>query len=95
MKGYMGYFVTRRERIKPKEQALVYERQGRQKDILPRGSSPPQNGPMFSKTPASFVKLNVFAESQCRDFGMDKKKVAGGRTGIGHGTIYGRTVRVF
>jgi acetyl-CoA carboxylase carboxyltransferase component len=45
--------------------------------------------------PDSFVEFNAFAESQCRDFGMEKKKVLGDGILIGHGKIDGRTVCVF
>lgn len=42
--------------------------------------------------PGSFVELNDLAESQCRDFGMEKRKVPGDGVVIGYGTIDGRTV---
>lgn len=42
--------------------------------------------------PDSFVELNDLAESQCRDFGMEKRKVPGDGVVIGFGTIDGRTV---
>ncbi len=42
--------------------------------------------------PGSFVELNDLAESQCVDFGMEKRKVTGDGVVIGYGTINGRTV---
>jgi acetyl-CoA carboxylase carboxyltransferase component len=42
--------------------------------------------------PGSFVELNDLAESQCMDFGMDKRKVPGDGVMIGYGTINGRIV---
>jgi len=42
--------------------------------------------------PGSFVELNDLAESQCMDFGMDKRKVPGDGVVIGYGTINGRIV---
>ncbi len=40
----------------------------------------------------SFVELNDLAESQCVDFGMEKRKVPGDGVVIGYGTIDKRTV---
>jgi acetyl-CoA carboxylase carboxyltransferase component len=45
--------------------------------------------------PGSFVELNAFAETQCRDFGMEKRKFLGDGVVIGHGKIDGRTVCVY
>jgi acetyl-CoA carboxylase carboxyltransferase component len=42
--------------------------------------------------PDSFVELNDLAESQCMDFGMEKRKVPGDGVVIGYGSIDGRTV---
>ncbi|MCK5098043.1 MAG: methylmalonyl-CoA carboxyltransferase, partial [Desulfobacteraceae bacterium] len=42
--------------------------------------------------PGSFVELNDLAESQCVDFGMEKRKVPGDGVVTGFGTIDGRTV---
>ena len=42
--------------------------------------------------PDSFVELNDLAESQCMDFGMEKRKVPGDGVVIGYGTVDGRTV---
>ncbi|MCP3872547.1 MAG: acyl-CoA carboxylase subunit beta [Desulfobacteraceae bacterium] len=39
----------------------------------------------------SFVELNDLAQSQCMDFGMEKRKVPGDGVVIGYGTIDGRT----
>ena len=39
----------------------------------------------------SFVELNDLAESQCMDFGMEKRKVPGDGVVIGYGSIDGRT----
>src|SRR4030066_1585632 len=40
--------------------------------------------------PGSFVELNMLAEHQCNDFGMEKKRFPGDGGGTGYGTIYGR-----
>jgi len=40
----------------------------------------------------SFVELNDLAESQCIDFGMDKRKVPGDGVVTGFGTVDGRTM---
>ena len=45
--------------------------------------------------PLSFVELNMLAEHQCRDFGMDKKKFPGDGVVTGYGTIKGRKVFIF
>ncbi len=45
--------------------------------------------------PGTFVELNAFAESQCRDFGMQDRKVLGDGIVIGHGKIDGRTVCLY
>nr|NJM04734.1 acyl-CoA carboxylase subunit beta [Desulfobacula sp.] len=42
--------------------------------------------------PGSFVELNDLAESQCVDFGMEKRKVTGDGVVIGYGAVNGRTV---
>jgi acetyl-CoA carboxylase carboxyltransferase component len=42
--------------------------------------------------PGSFVELNDLAESQCMDFGMEKRKVPGDGVVIGYGSIDERTV---
>jgi acetyl-CoA carboxylase carboxyltransferase component len=39
--------------------------------------------------PGSFVEVNMLAEHQCQDFGMDKKKFLGDGVITGHGTING------
>jgi acetyl-CoA carboxylase carboxyltransferase component len=39
----------------------------------------------------SFVELNDLAQSQCMDFGMDKRKVPGDGVVIGYGMVNGRT----
>ncbi len=44
---------------------------------------------LFDKN--SFVELNDLAESQCMDFGMEKRKVPGDGVVTGFGTIDGRT----
>jgi len=43
----------------------------------------------------SFVELNMFAEHQCQDFGMDKKRFLGDGVVTGYGTINGRKVFIF
>ncbi|MFA5906206.1 MAG: carboxyl transferase domain-containing protein, partial [Desulfobacula sp.] len=42
--------------------------------------------------PGSFVELNDLAESQCVDFGMEKRKVTGDGVVIGYGSINTRMV---
>jgi len=43
----------------------------------------------------SFVELNMMAEHQCSDFGMDKKKFTGDGVVTGYGTIAGRRVFIY
>lgn len=43
----------------------------------------------------SFVELNALAEHQCRDFGMDAKRVPGDGVVTGHGTVDGRRIFVY
>ena len=43
----------------------------------------------------SFVELNMLAEHQCRDFGMDRKKFVGDGVVTGYGTIGGRKVYIY
>lgn len=43
----------------------------------------------------SFVELNMLAEHQCQDFGMDKKRFLGDGVVTGYGTINGRKVFIF
>ncbi len=43
----------------------------------------------------SFVELNMLAEHQCRDFGMDEKKFLGDGVVTGYGTVAGRKVYVY
>jgi len=45
--------------------------------------------------PGSFVELNMLAEHQCSDFGMDKKKFPGDGVVTGYGTINGRKVFIY
>jgi acetyl-CoA carboxylase carboxyltransferase component len=45
--------------------------------------------------PGSFTELNMMAEHQCRDFGMDKKKFVGDGVITGHGAIDGRKVFIY
>ena len=45
--------------------------------------------------PGSFVEVNMLAEHQCQDFGMDKKKFLGDGVITGHGTINGRKVFIY
>jgi len=45
--------------------------------------------------PHSFMELNMLAEHQCHDFGMDQKKFLGDGVVTGHGTINGRKVYIF
>jgi methylmalonyl-CoA decarboxylase subunit alpha len=40
----------------------------------------------------SFIELNDLAESQCMEFGMEKRKVPGDGVVIGYGNIDGRLV---
>jgi len=43
----------------------------------------------------SFVEINMLAESQLVDFGMEKKRIPGDGVAIGYGTIEGRLVFVY
>ena len=43
----------------------------------------------------SFVELNMLAEHQCRDFGMDQKTFLGDGVVTGYGTIQGRKVYIY
>jgi acetyl-CoA carboxylase carboxyltransferase component len=45
--------------------------------------------------PSSFMELNMLAEHQCHDFGMDRKKFLGDGVVTGHGKINGRKVYIF
>ena len=45
--------------------------------------------------PDSFAELNMLAEHQCHEFGMDKKKFLGDGVITGHGTIGGRRVFIY
>lgn len=44
--------------------------------------------------PGSFVEINMLAEHQCHDFGMEKKKFPGDGVIVGHGTINGRNLYI-
>jgi len=44
---------------------------------------------------SSFMELNMLAEHQCHDFGMDQKKFLGDGVVTGHGKINGRKVFIF
>ncbi|HJX59879.1 MAG TPA: acyl-CoA carboxylase subunit beta [Thermodesulfobacteriota bacterium] len=45
--------------------------------------------------PGSFVELNMLAEHQCNDFGMEKKRFLGDGVVTGYGTVYGRKVFIY
>ena len=45
--------------------------------------------------PGSFVELNMLAEHQCSDFGMDKKRFLGDGVVTGYGTVDGRKVFIY
>jgi len=45
--------------------------------------------------PGSFCELNMLAEHQCRDFGMESKRFLGDGVVTGHGTIKGRKVFIY
>jgi acetyl-CoA carboxylase carboxyltransferase component len=45
--------------------------------------------------PGSFVELNMLAEHQCSDFGMDRKKFPGDGVATGYGAINGRKVFIY
>src|SRR3990172_9426975 len=45
--------------------------------------------------PGSFVELNMLAEHQCTDFGMDRKKFPGDGVVTGYGDINGRKVFIY
>ena len=43
----------------------------------------------------TFTELNALAEHQCRDFGMEEKRVPGDGVVTGHGTVNGRRIFVY
>ena len=45
--------------------------------------------------PSSFMELNMLAEHQCKDFGMDKKNFLGDGVVTGYGKINDRKVYIF
>jgi len=45
--------------------------------------------------PDSFVELNMLAEHQCHDFGMDMKKFPGDGVVTGYGTIHERKIYIY
>jgi len=45
--------------------------------------------------PGSFVELNMLAEHQCNDFGMEKKRFLGDGVVTGYGTVHGRKVFIY
>ena len=45
--------------------------------------------------PKSFVEINMLAEHQCHDFGMETKKFLGDGVITGHGTVRGRRIFVY
>ncbi len=45
--------------------------------------------------PGSFVELNMLAEHQCSDFGMDQKRFLGDGVVTGYGTVDGRKVFIY
>ena len=45
--------------------------------------------------PGSFVELNMLAEHQCFDFGMEKKRFLGDGVVTGYGTVNGRKVFIY
>src|SRR3990172_308310 len=45
--------------------------------------------------PGSFVELNMLAEHQCYDFGMEKKRFLGDGVVTGYGTVNGRKVFIY
>ena len=45
--------------------------------------------------PKSFVELNMLAEHQCYDFGMEKKRFPGDGVVTGYGTVNGRRVFIY
>lgn len=45
--------------------------------------------------PGSFVELNMLAEHQCHDFGMEEKKFPGDGVVTGYGTVDGRRVFIY
>ena len=49
----------------------------------------------FLLDPGSFVELNMLAEHQCRDFGMESKRFPGDGVITGHGSVAGRKVFIY
>ncbi len=45
--------------------------------------------------PGSFIELDAFVVHQCRDFGMEDKRILGDGVITGHGTVDGRPIFVF
>ena len=45
--------------------------------------------------PGSFTELDAFARHDCRDFGMDDKRILGDGVVTGFGTVHGRLVYLF
>ena len=45
--------------------------------------------------PGSFVELNMLAEHQCSDFGMEKKRFLGDGVVTGYGTVHDRKVFIY
>ena len=66
-------------------------------------SAKPENGPRLSARArietlldaGSFTELNMLAEHQCRDFGMENRKVPGDGVVTGYGSIGGRRVFIY
>jgi len=84
------------EKLRAKEtEALQGGGKARLKRQKERGSLTARERINYILDNGTFVELNMLAEHQCRDFGMDKKKFLGDGVVTGHGTINGRKVFIF
>lgn len=83
-------------RLKTQEdQALEGGGEARQAEQRQKGMMTAREKIDYLMDDASFVELNMLAEHQCHDFGMDKKKFPGDGVITGHGKIRGRNVFIF
>jgi len=67
----------------------------RLEDLKKKGMMTAREKIEYILDPSSFVELNMLAEHQCHDFGMDKKKFPGDGVVTGYGEIDGRKVFIF
>jgi acetyl-CoA carboxylase carboxyltransferase component len=81
------------EKLHAKESdALAGGGQARLKKLRESGNLTARERIDYLLDQGSFVELNMLAEHQCHDFGMDKKKFLGDGVVTGYGTIEGRKV---